>query len=154
MKVTFKICLWINNTKHMKHIKHWAYVILALLIFCFSFSLKAQRKTELLDRGIIAMPKSSSEIYISWRHFTEDPDEIMYNIYYKKTEYGQSTKLNKIPISKSTNYLSNVNIGSNKYYFSIKRARNGIEKDEQREFIREKSRPVSRIVREIFSQTK
>ena len=83
----------------MKHIKHWAYVILALLIFCFSFSLKAQRKTELLDRGIIAMPKSSSEIYISWRHFTEDPDEIMYNIYYKTSEYGQSTKLNKNPIS-------------------------------------------------------
>ena len=73
----------------------------------------------------------------------------MYNIYYKTSEYGQSTQLNKNSISNSTNYLSNLNIGSNNYYFSIKSVLNGIEKDEPGEFILAKSTPVSRIVRDF-----
>ncbi len=61
--------------------------VLVFLQFAF-FQANAQRKMERMDRGIVAMPKSASQVYISWRHFATDPDGIAYNLYYKTSESG------------------------------------------------------------------
>ena len=82
-------------------------------------------------------------------HFTDDPDETMYNIYYKTSAQGESTKLNNEPIANSTNYLSKLKTNSNTYYFSIKSILNGVEKDEPGEFILPKSTIASRIVKDF-----
>lgn len=79
---------------------------LILFPFLFNGGLSAQRKMENLDRGVVAITKSSSQLYISWRFFATDPEDIAFNVY---REVGtNSIKLNSTPITGATNMLWNV----------------------------------------------
>ena len=103
--------------------------VLLILLFSFQF-LFSQRMVEILDRGVEAMPKSSGQIYISWRHFATDPDEISYNIYFKTSPAGALTLINNTPITNSTNYTANLSTSGSACTFVVKSILNGIEKDE------------------------
>ncbi len=133
----------------MKKQSHFLFYLLLLLSFAFSGPVMGQRKMEKLDRGIVAMPKSSSQMYISWRHLATDPDAIAYNVYYKTSEQGTLTKLNSTPITKSTNYIASLATGSNTYTFIVKSVLNGVETEEPGSFTVPKSTPISRIVKDF-----
>jgi len=62
-----------------------------------------QRVREPLDRGLIVQSLSEGIVYMSWRLLEEDPADISFTIY-RKTE-GKTIKLNKKPITKTTDYL-------------------------------------------------
>jgi autotransporter-associated beta strand protein len=121
---------------------------LIVLLICLP-TLMAQRKMEYLDRGVVAMPKSSNQIFISWRHFATDPDEIAYNVYYKTSPSGGLTKLNPQPITNSTNYLANLSTASNAYTFVVKSVLNDVEKDEPGEFTVPRNTVASRYVKDF-----
>lgn len=104
---------------------------------------------ERMDRGIVAMPKSSSQIYISWRHFATDPDDIAYNLYYKTSAGGTLVKLNSAPIAISTNYLANLATSSAAYTFVVKSVYKGVETDEQGSFTLPANTVASRIVHDF-----
>ncbi len=53
---------------------------------------------EKLNRGVVATP-SGNGIYVGWRLFGYDPDDISFNV------YRGGTKLNGTPITNSTNYF-------------------------------------------------
>jgi autotransporter-associated beta strand protein len=95
------------------------------------------------------MPKSSTQIYVSWRHLATDPDDIAYNVYYKTSETGTLTKLNSAPIANSTNYTATLSTASSAYTFVVKSVWNGVEKDEQGSFTVPRNTAISRIVRDI-----
>lgn len=119
------------------------------LIFIFSSTtLMGQRKMEYLDRGIVAMPKSSTQVYISWRHFATDPDDIAYNVYYKNADSGPLTKLNDTPITNSTNYLATLSL-TKPYIFVVKSILNGEEKDEAGSFKLPIGSKINRIVKDF-----
>ena len=80
----------------------------------------AQRRVDSPDRGIVAIPKSANTIYLSWRHFATDPDEIAYNLYYKTSAEGALTKLNSNPVTGSTNYTANLSTSASAYTFVVK----------------------------------
>ena len=61
-------------------------------------SKKVKRQMEALDRGIVAVRKSPEEVFISWRLFGTDPAKTGFNLYRGKD------KLNKKPLSKTTNF--------------------------------------------------
>jgi rhamnogalacturonan endolyase len=61
------------------------------------------RQMENLDRGIVAIRKSSGEVFISWRLFATDPEKTGFNL------YRGTHKLNKKPITLTTNYIDNTN---------------------------------------------
>lgn len=68
-----------------------------LLLFLFSVAtlgLQAQRATDVLDRGLVAV-KTSSGVYCSWRVTAEEYYDVKYNI------YRDGTKLNAEPLSVS-----------------------------------------------------
>lgn len=109
----------------------------------------AQRRVDVVDRGIVAMPKSASTIYLSWRHFATDPDELAYNLYYKTSAEGALTKLNSNPITGSTNYLANLATGTSAYTFVVKSVLNGVEKDEPGQFTLARNAGIHRIVRDF-----
>lgn len=128
-------------------------ITFCLIIFLLLLpAVNAQRKMERLDRGIVAIPKSSSQIYISWRHFATDPDDIAYNLYYKTTEAGTLIKLNINPITNSTNYTASLNTSSATYTFVIKSIINGVEKDEPGSFTLPQNTVASRIVHDFNFQ--
>ncbi|MDR1631910.1 MAG: hypothetical protein LBR97_03365, partial [Dysgonamonadaceae bacterium] len=93
-------------------------LILSILLLSMT-SVFAQRQSERLDRGLVAMPKSSSQIYVSWRHLATDPDNTGYNVYYKTSANGSLTKLNATPVTTGTNYTANLNTASNAYTFVV-----------------------------------
>ena len=61
----------------------------------------SQRQMEALDRGVVAVRTSSTQVYIGWRMFGTDPANISFNV------YRNGTKLNSSPITNSTNYQDN-----------------------------------------------
>jgi fibronectin-binding autotransporter adhesin len=129
------------------------YIIgLLILFFVSSVQLWGQRKMERMDRGIVAIPKSSSQIYISWRHFATDPDDIAYNVYSKTSEAGNSIKLNSVPIANSTNYLASLNSSAATYTFEVKSVIDGVENDEPGSFTLPVNTIASRIVHDFDFQ--
>jgi len=53
---------------------------------------------EALDRGVVAMPVEGG-IYVGWRMFGYDPDDIAFNL------YRDGTKINETPLTASTNLV-------------------------------------------------
>ena len=65
----------------------------------------AQRQMENLGRGVIAMRTSSTQVYVGWRLFGNDPASLGFNVY-RSINGAAATKLNgATPITASTNYL-------------------------------------------------
>jgi len=81
-----------------------------IMISCLLFSmflsapLFAQRQMEKLGRGLIAIRQNSDSVYIGWRMLGTDPDDIAFNLY-RKTGNNEPVKLNRDPITKSTNFV-------------------------------------------------
>lgn len=61
----------------------------------------AQKRMERLNRGLVAVRTSSSQVYVGWRLFGTDPANIAFNV------YRGSTKINSSPITNSTNVVDN-----------------------------------------------
>ncbi len=120
-----------------------------MLLFITLPGMMAQRRVNMVDRGIVAMPKSSCTIYLSWRHFATDPDELAYNLYYKTSAEGALTKINSSPVTGSTNYTANLSTGTSAYTFVVKSVLKGVEKDEAGSFTLPRNSGIHRIVRDF-----
>jgi rhamnogalacturonan endolyase len=64
----------------------------------------ARQPAESLDRGLIAIARSDSEVYLSWRLLKSDPQNIAFNVY-RTTNGGEPVKLNDAPITQTTDCL-------------------------------------------------
>ena len=125
--------------------KHFTTFLMLMLIINIA---SAQRRVERMDRGLVAMPRSSAQIYVSWRHFATDPDDISYNLYYRTSPTGNPIKANPTPITNSTNFLANLSTSSADYTFLVKSIINGIETDEPGSFTLKRNSGTHRIVKD------
>jgi len=111
MKISFKVCLKLS--------------LLVFTILLNTSTLSAQRKSEQLNRGVVAVKNSSSNYFVSWRSLATDPENTQFNLYAKKV--GASfVKLNTTPLN-ITNYQTTsttVGTGTQLYVTTIN---NGIE---------------------------
>ncbi|WP_281336205.1 T9SS type A sorting domain-containing protein [Flavobacterium eburneipallidum] len=76
------------------------------------------KQVEFLNRGVVALRKSSNEVFVSWRLLGNDPATIAFNI------YRDNIKINTTPITASTNYIDNITTNGT---YSIKTLINGTE---------------------------
>jgi len=76
------------------------------------------KQMEYLNRGVVAVRKSTNEVFVSWRLWGTDPSTIAFNI------YRDGVKLNATPITTSTNYLDNISTNGS---YTVKTVINGIE---------------------------
>lgn len=79
-------------------------LIILLFSLTFSSNIIAQRQMENLGRGIIAMRHSKDSVFISWRMFGTDADDIAFNLY-RTAGNNQPVKLNDQPITQNTNFI-------------------------------------------------
>jgi rhamnogalacturonan endolyase len=79
------------------------------------------KQVEKLDRGLVAVRSSSSKVYLGWRMFGTDPQNIGFNI------YRAGLKLNASPIINSTNYEDITPLNST---YTIRAVLKGIEQPE------------------------
>lgn len=96
----------------------------AVAVFLFSsvfFTVDAARYMENLDRGVVAVYKGSSQVYIGWRMFGTEPETVGFNI------YRDSVKINGSPITGSTNYTDNS--GSSGSTYQVASVIGGVEQD-------------------------
>jgi autotransporter-associated beta strand protein len=127
-------------------------IFTALLITASLFNSFAQRQTEHLDRGVVAMLKSSSQLYVSWRFLATDPDEIGFNVY---RQIGTATpvKLNgATPITNSTNLEASITSASTPSRIFVRPVLNGVEGAEEGSWNLTANTPVGRIVRDYTFQ--
>ncbi|NWJ52917.1 MAG: rhamnogalacturonan lyase [Bacteroidetes bacterium] len=116
-------------------------VILSTLLLMTGFSLKAQRQMENLDRGLIAIHKANDSVYIGWRLLGTELEGIAFNIY-RKSGNEDPIKLNKVPITKSTNFEDGkINFAIDNFY-TIKTLSKGIEIETSKPFILKANSPA------------
>ncbi|MCI9846413.1 T9SS type A sorting domain-containing protein [Flavobacterium pectinovorum] len=60
------------------------------------------KQVEFLNRGVVALRKSTNEVFISWRLLGNDPSNIAFNV------YRDNVKINSAPITTSTNYIDTI----------------------------------------------
>lgn len=95
------------------------YLFLLLLFSALSPGrLTAQKQMERLNRGVVAVRTGSSQVYIGWRLFGNDPAGIGFNV------YRNATLLNATPITNSTNYVDNISTNS---AYTVRPVINGVE---------------------------
>ena len=76
------------------------------------------RQMESLNRGLVAV-KVENGVYIGWRLFGTDPEEITFNV------YRDDQKVNHTPIKTSTNFLDSNGTSDSSYY--IRALLDGVE---------------------------
>ena len=87
----------------------------------------AQRQTEHLGRGLIALRSSTTQAYIGWRLLGNDPSDITFNLY-RAANAGVPVKVNGSPLTNTTDYLDTpANLSTTAYTYSIVPVRNGVE---------------------------
>lgn len=69
---------------------------------------------EFLDRGLIAIPAQNSGVYLSWRLLATDANDISFNIYRVNLK-GAATKLNKLPIKLTTDFVDSEGTAESDY---------------------------------------
>lgn len=62
------------------------------------------RQVELLNRGVVAVRRSSTQAYVGWRSFGDDPSDIQFNVY-RSANGSAPVKLNSSPLSTTTDYV-------------------------------------------------
>jgi len=77
------------------------------ILLCFvllSLTVGAQRQTEYLNRGVVAVPKGGGVALVSWRLLASDPENIAFNVY-SVSSGGSPVRLNSTPVTEKTNLL-------------------------------------------------
>ncbi len=76
----------------------------AVATLAFALSAHAQFQMERLSRGVVAVRTSSSQVYVGWRLFGNDPSGTSFNLY-RSSNGGAATLLNGTPLTSSTNFV-------------------------------------------------
>ena len=100
------------------------FVLLAFL--CIGSMIYAQRMTDSLDRGLVAIPSGSGN-FVSWRIMAEEYYDVEYNI------YRDGVKLNSAPL-KVSNYTDTKGTSTSKYQVSA--IIRGVEQEKSAEVVR------------------
>ncbi len=103
-----------------------------ILIFIFiTFSLISKGQVqEKIDRGVVALAHSTESVYVGWRMFKDDHKEISFNVYRQDIGFGDFQKVNKTPITHSTNFIDSTIQPGHGYNYKVKSIINNVEYDE------------------------
>ena len=102
----------------------------------------AQRTTDLLDRGLVAVPSGSGS-FVSWRIFGEEYYDTKYNL------YRDGVKLNAEPLDIS-NYVDNAGRAGSKY--QVAAVVRGVEQEKSAEVTRLGQQYIQFAVKDLYSR--
>jgi rhamnogalacturonan endolyase len=81
-------------------------ILLPLIMILISCQVYAQSyQIEKIDRGVIALTIDGTNAYIGWRLLNSDPEDVAFNVYRKEVGSDTFIKVNKTPVTGSTNYI-------------------------------------------------
>lgn len=91
------------------------------------------REMESLNRGVVALKRSDHSVYVTWRLYATDMDEIGFNIY-RSTGGNVAIKLNSQPITATTDYVDNEVDASQTNTYFIRPVQDNIERSSSESF--------------------
>ncbi len=100
---------------------------LLLSILVFLSNLTFAQVQEKIDRGVVALAISVDSVYIGWRLLKDDPKDISFNIYREDIGFGDFIKVNRKPISNSTNFVDTSTKPGHGYNYKVKTIDKGKE---------------------------
>ena len=108
-------------------IRHHRGALVLLLWSLVAMDASAQRQMESLGRGVMALRKNSTQLYIGWRLLGNDPEGIAFNLY-RSANGGAAVKVNASPLTASTSYTDTPsNLSSTSYTYSVRPVLDGVE---------------------------
>ncbi len=102
-------------------------LLLLALVFGLATPASAQRQMETLNRGLVAVRKNSTQIYVGWRLFGNDPANIAFNLY-RSANGAPAVKINANPLTATTDFTDTPgNLSTTSYSYFIRPVLNGAE---------------------------
>ena len=119
-------------------------IFMTMLVLLGSLGISAQRTTDILDRGLVAIPaQSGSGSFVSWRLFGEEYYGTEFNL------YRDGTKVNDKPLSVSC-YLDAAGRSGSKY--QVAAVVNGVEQEKCATVVRLNQQYIQFAVKPIYSR--
>ena len=113
---------------------------------CAAVSDSLARQVERLNRGVVAVRRSSSQVYVGWRLFGNDPPEIGFNVY-RSSDGGEPIRLNGTPITQTTDFVdATADVNQNNCYF-VRPVLQGLELEDSASYLLTASAPVEQRIR-------
>lgn len=100
-------------------------LLVGLLLLFAVQTLTAQRLMENLDRGVVAVRNADGKVFVSWRLLGTEPTNLSFNLY--RTTNGKTEKLNKEPITATTDFADKTADTSGTYAYSVRAVIKGKE---------------------------
>jgi hypothetical protein len=103
------------------------------------------RQMEDLDRGLVALRRASSQVYLGWRLLGTDPFDVAFNVY-RSANGAAPIKLNAVPIANSTNYVdSSFSASASNSYF-VRPVLDGVEQEASETFVLPANSPTRQFL--------
>lgn len=97
-----------------------------LFLLLTGYLTHAQRQTEYLSRGVVAVHAGKDSVFVSWRLLHSDKEKVAFNVY-RQAETGKAVKLNKRPLSDATSIMDVAALANGRYTYLVKPIRGGEE---------------------------
>jgi fibronectin-binding autotransporter adhesin len=102
-------------------------VLLGLLGLLAVTPAAAQRQIEALDRGMVAVRKSSTQVSVGWRLLGNDPAGLAFNLY-RSANGGSPVRLNTSPLTQSTHHTDTPpSLSTTSYTYFVRPVADGTE---------------------------
>jgi rhamnogalacturonan endolyase len=103
------------------------------------------RQMEYLDRGVVAIRTAGDSVYTGWRMLGTEPGEIAFNLY-RQSGNGKPVRLNKKPITGSTDYTDgSADLKTDNTYF-VKAVLKGTKQEISKSFTLKANSPVQQYI--------
>ncbi|MFD0478461.1 hypothetical protein ACFQ0B_67470 [Nonomuraea thailandensis] len=101
---------------------------------------------ENLDRGVVAVRRSATEVLVTWRLLGLDPDGIAFNVY-RSTAGGAAVKLNTDPLTGGTNFVDATADLTRRNSYYVRPVIDGVWQPASRSFMLAANHAVEPVVR-------
>lgn len=99
------------------------------------------RQMEHLDRGLIALRRATSQVYLGWRMLGTDAPDVAFNVY-RSANGSTAVKLNSTPITNSTNFVDTTFNAATTNVYHVRPLINGIEQGMSETFTLDVNSPL------------
>jgi len=111
------------------------------MLLAVSAPAAAQPVMENLSRGVVAVRTAATEAYVGWRLLATDPDDVAFNLY-RASGSGKPVKLNKAPITRTTDFVDSAIESGIDYTYTIRAVSRGRERAPGASFVLAAGTPV------------
>ncbi|MBM4013259.1 MAG: hypothetical protein FJ286_18185 [Planctomycetes bacterium] len=79
-------------------------VVVVTVVALLAVDARGERQMENLSRGIVAVPLREGGMFVSWRMFGTDADDVRFNVYRRQGE-GPAVRVNPTPLGTATSLI-------------------------------------------------